>query len=133
VLIGFDPGRDKCGLVVMALDRKILYQAVVASSEAIAIIQDLTNKYAIALIIMGDQTTAKEWQSEFKAEFPEINIVTVDERFSSQEARQRYWQIYPAKGLVNLIPLGLRSPPRPVDDIVAMILIERYLSRLVSN
>jgi RNase H-fold protein (predicted Holliday junction resolvase) len=82
---------------------------------------------------MGDQTTAKEWQSKFKAEFPEINIVTVDERFSSQEARQRYWQIYPAKGWVSLIPLGLRSPPRPVDDIVAMILIERYLSRLVSS
>lgn len=133
MLIGFDPGRDKCGLVVMALDRKILYQAVVASSEAIAIVRDLTNKYAIALIIMGDQTTAKEWQSKFKAEFPEINIVTVDERFSSQEARQRYWQIHPAKGLVRLIPLGLRSPPRPVDDIVAMILIERYLSRLVSS
>ncbi len=133
MLIGFDPGRDKCGLVVMALDRKILYQAVVASSEAIAVIQDLTKKYAIALIIMGDQTTAKEWQSKFKTEFPEINIVTVDERFSSQEARQRYWQIYPAQGLVSLIPLGLRSPPRPVDDIVAMILIERYLSRLVSS
>ena len=133
MLIGFDPGRDKCGLVVMALDRKILYQAVIASNEAIATIKELTQKYAIALIIMGDQTTAKEWQSKFKTKFPEINIVSVDERFSSQEARQRYWQIYPAKGLIGLIPLGLRSPPRPVDDIVAMILIERYLSRLISS
>ncbi len=133
MLLGFDPGRDKCGLVVMALDRRILFQAVISSHEAIATVHNLLTKHAIALIIMGDQTTAKAWKSKFNDEFPEINIVTVDERFSSQEARQRYWQIYPPKGLVNLIPLGLRSPPRPVDDIVAIILIERYLSRLVSS
>lgn len=133
MLLGFDPGRDKCGVLVMALDRKVLYQAVISSAEAIATVTDLMKKHPIALIVMGDQTTAKEWKSKLKAEFPQINIVTVDERFSSQEAKQRYWEIYPAQGLVNLIPLGLRSPPRPVDDIVAMILIERYLSRLVSS
>jgi RNase H-fold protein (predicted Holliday junction resolvase) len=133
VLLGFDPGRDKCGIAVMALDRKILHQAVISSQEAIAAVTELSQKHAIALIVIGDQTTAKEWKSKLKEAFTEINIVTVDERFSSQEARERYWQIYPAQGLVSLIPLGLRSPPRPVDDIVAMILIERYLSRLISS
>jgi len=28
--------------------------------------------------------------------------------------------------------MGMRSPNRPIDDIVAAILIERYLSRLTS-
>ncbi|MGA1285815.1 MAG: resolvase, partial [Prochlorothrix sp.] len=27
----------------------------------------------------------------------------------------------------RLIPQGLRQPPRPIDDIVAILLIERYL------
>ncbi|HBB34174.1 MAG TPA: resolvase, partial [Cyanobacteria bacterium UBA9273] len=41
--------------------------------------------------------------------------------------RDRYWQMYPPKGLQRLIPKGMRQPPRPVDDIVAILLIERYL------
>ncbi|AFY74150.1 putative endonuclease involved in recombination [Synechococcus sp. PCC 7502] len=133
MLLGFDPGRDKCGVAVIGLDRKVLYQAVIPSCEAIATVASLMAKYTISLIIMGDQTTAQVWKSEFKNAFPDVNIVTVNERFSSQEAKVRYWQLYPPQGLMALVPLGLRSPPRPVDDIVAMILIERYLSRLVSS
>jgi hypothetical protein len=34
---------------------------------------------------------------------------------------------------MKLVPLGMRSPDRPIDDIVAIILIERYLSRLISS
>ena len=56
----------------------------------------------------------------------------VDERYSTLEARDRYWLMYPPKGLNLLIPKGLRTLPRPIDDIVAILLIERYLSRLTS-
>jgi RNase H-fold protein (predicted Holliday junction resolvase) len=132
MLLGFDPGRDKCGLAVMALDRTLLFQTVAKSHEAIAQIRDLLRAYPIAILVMGDQTTAKEWKAELQKNFAKLHIVSVDEKFSSQEARQRYWAMYPAQGLFGLIPLGLRSPPRPVDDIVAIILIERYLSRLIS-
>lgn len=128
MLVGFDPGKDKCGIVVMTLERKILYQAVVNSDAAISTVTNLVQKYAITLIIIGDQTTSKVWKSQLKITFSDINIVSIDERFSSQEARQRYWEIYPPQGLLSLVPLGLRSPPRPIDDIVAIILIERYLS-----
>ncbi|MDE5111236.1 MAG: resolvase, partial [Trichodesmium sp. St7_bin2_1] len=48
--------------------------------------------------------------------------------YSSLEARERYWQIYPPRGFVRLIPPGMRIPPKPIDDIVAIILIERYLN-----
>lgn len=48
---------------------------------------------------------------------------------STLEARDRYWTMYPNRGLQRLIPLGLRVPPRPVDDIVAILLIERYFAR----
>jgi len=132
VLLGFDPGRDKCGLAVMALDRHLLFQAVVPSAKAIAQITELLQTYPISLMVMGDQTTSKSWKSQLRANFPTLHIVSIDERFSSQEARQRYWRLYPAQGLGALIPLGLRTPPRAIDDIVAVILIERYLSRLIT-
>jgi RNase H-fold protein (predicted Holliday junction resolvase) len=132
VLLGFDPGRDKCGLAVMGLDRRLHFQAVVTSADAIAQIETLIQEYPVSFMVIGDQTTSKQWQAQISTQFPTLRIITVDERFSSEEARKRYWQNYPPKGLSRLIPLGMRQPPRAIDDIVAVILIERYLNRLVS-
>ncbi|PZU95690.1 MAG: resolvase [Pseudanabaena sp.] len=133
MLLGFDPGKQKCGVAVMGLDRKLIFQAVIPSSEAIAQVGYLLGIHPISLMVMGDQTASKQWKSSIRDAFPDLRIITVDERYSSEEARQRFWQIYPAKGLMRLVPKGMRSPDRPIDDIVAAILIERYLSRLISS
>ncbi|NUN65309.1 pre-16S rRNA-processing nuclease YqgF [Pseudanabaena biceps] len=133
MLLGFDPGKQKCGVAVMGLDRKLIFQAVIPSTEAIAKVANLRETYPISLMVIGDQTASKQWKSEIQQAFPDLRIITVDERYSSEEARQRFWQIYPARGLMRLVPKGMRSPNRPIDDIVAAILIERYLSRLISS
>ncbi len=130
VILGFDPGRDKCGLAAMALDRQVYYHQVVPAQDAIATIQKLRQKYPISLLVIGDQTTAKRWKQQLSSELPLLSIVMVDERYTSLEARDRYWQMYPPRGVFRLLPRGLRQPPRPVDDIVAILLIERYLERL---
>jgi len=131
VILGFDPGRDKCGLAVMGLDRQLYYHQIVTSEQVIATIQALQQQFPISLLIMGDQTTAKHWQQKLSQELPEApSVVMIDERYTSLEARDRYWQMYPPKGFSRLLPQGLRQPPRPVDDIVAILLIERYLNRL---
>ncbi len=133
-ILGFDPGRDKCGLAVMGLDRQLQYHQVVPANQAIATITTLRQQFPISLLVMGDQTTAKGWKQQINQELSEaVNIVLVDERYTSLEARDRYWQMYPPKGLYRLLPKGLRQPPRPVDDIVAILLIERYLNRLVES
>lgn len=128
MILGFDPGRDKCGLAVMGNNRQVIYHQVVPSSEAIATIQKLSEQFTIETIVMGDQTTAKSWKQKISGELsPAVPIVLVDERYSSLEARDRYWQMYPPQGMQRLIPQGMRQPPRPIDDIVAILLIERYL------
>lgn len=131
VILGFDPGKDKCGVAVMGLDRQLQYHEVVSSQEAIATIGDLYEKYPISLLVMGNQTTSKRWKQQIEEKLsPTVNIILVDERYSSLEARDRYWLMYPPKGLTKLLPKGMRTPPRPIDDIVAILLIERYLNRL---
>lgn len=131
VILGFDPGKDKCGVAVMGLDRQLQYHEVVSSREAIATIDDLYQKYPISLLVMGDQTTSKRWKQEIQEKLsPTVNIILVNERYSSLEARDRFWLMYPPKGLTKLLPKGMRTPPRPIDDIVAILLIERYLNRL---
>ncbi len=128
MILGFDPGRDKCGLAVMGKERQLLYHQVVSSQEAIATLRSLCQQFAIQTLVMGNQTTAKSWKQKLSSELPaSLPIVLVDERYSTLEARDRYRHMYPPKGLARLIPQGLRQPPRPVDDIVAILLIERYL------
>ena len=127
MILGFDPGRDKCGVAVMETNCQIHVHQVVESVKAIATIKQLCQQFPIELIVMGNQTTAKSWQQQIKSNLPSsIPIIMVDERNSSLEARDRYWQMYPPQGLTKLIPQGMRLPPRPVDDIVAIVLIERY-------
>lgn len=129
-ILGFDPGRDKCGIAVMGADRQLYYHEVIAAEVAIATISGLREKYSISILVMGDQTTAKTWKRQLEQNLPAaLPIMLVDERYSTLEARDRYWQMYPPRGLDRLVPKGMRSLPRPVDDIVAILLIERYLSR----
>jgi RNase H-fold protein (predicted Holliday junction resolvase) len=127
-ILGFDPGKDKCGVAVMGINLALLYHQVVLTAETIDRIRDLCQHYSVTQIVMGDQTTSKQWQQQLTTAFPTLPISLVDERYSSLEARDRYWQMYPPNFLTSLIPQGMRQPPRPIDDIVAIILIERYLS-----
>jgi RNase H-fold protein (predicted Holliday junction resolvase) len=127
-ILGFDPGKDKCGIAVIDGSRALLYHQVLLTAEVISQISDLSQQYNVSRVVMGDQTTAKQWQQKLTIAFPDLPISLVDERYSSLEARDRYWQMYPANFITKLIPQGMRQPPRPIDDLVAIILIERYLS-----
>ena len=149
MILGFDPGRDKCGLAVMEPPSRpdssfhIAYAEVVSADDAIATVADLVAQYPISLIVMGDQTLSKTWKHRVETFLAEqsskgssskqrskktasIPVRMVDERYSTLEARERYWVLHPAQGLVKFIPQSLRTIPRPIDDVVAIILIERY-------
>lgn len=127
MIIGFDPGRDKCGIAIVDDQNKIIFAEVVDSSLAIATINNQILKQSPKLLVMGNKTTSKQWKEKLEANLtPALPIMLIDEHNSTVEARKRYWDIYPAKGLTRLIPKDWRSPPRPIDDIVAIILIERY-------
>ena len=129
-ILGFDPGRDKCGVAVMSAEGTLFYHEVIPAGEAIATLARLCDRFAISIIAMGDRTTSKCWQQKLQAALPNsIEIVMVDEHHSTLEARDRYWQMYPPQGLSRLVPKGMRVPPRPIDDLVAILLIERYFQQ----
>jgi RNase H-fold protein (predicted Holliday junction resolvase) len=128
LILGFDPGRDKCGIAVVRQDFSVYEHEVVPAEEAIAKIQVWMQQYSIHVLVMGNQTTAKQWQQRLEQAL-EVPITLIDERYSTLEARDRYWAMYPPKGLARLLPQGMRDVPRPIDDIVAIILVERYLAQ----
>ena len=127
MILGFDPGRDKCGVAVMGEDSTIYYHAVLLAEQVITTITGLCQKFGVDRLVIGDQTTSKLWREKLTEILPKsVAIVTVNERNSTLEARDRYWQMYPPRGIFKLIPLKMQVPPRPIDDIVAILLIERY-------
>lgn len=132
-LIGFDPGSVKCGLAVVGLDKVLHYHQVVAVDDIPSTLQQLRESYPVSGIVMGDQTRSKQWKETLMSLPGAPRITLVDERYSSLEARDRYWEMYPPKGLAKMMPQSLRSIPRPIDDIVAILLVERYLKRLAGE
>jgi len=131
IFLGFDPGRDKCGLAIVTIDKEILWHEVIKSEDAIASIQQLWSKYQPNKLIIGNLTTSQEWKQKI---IDKLNLSSaiefVDEKNSTLEARGLYWQMYPPKGLGRLIPQSLKVPPRPIDDLVAILLVQRYIDKL---
>ena len=125
--VGFDPGKNKCGLAIVQGDGTPLRHEVIASEQAIETLLAWCLASDIEALILGDQTGSKQWRSRIQTVLPGLRIELIDERFSSQEARDRYWDVYPATGFDRLVPRGMRVPPRAIDDLVAIILVERFL------
>jgi RNase H-fold protein (predicted Holliday junction resolvase) len=145
--LGFDPGKDKCGLALVDSQNTIHWHQVIPTEQVTATLKTICKitdqtggqsldetgeTISIDCIILGDQTQSKYWKNVLQTTLPNLKIVTIDERYSSLEARSRYWEMYPPSLWQRLIPQGLRQPPRPVDDIVAIVLVERYLGKLES-
>lgn len=130
-IIAIDPGREKCGIAVVHRLNGVLYRAVVPSEQLLKEISRLTCTYVSSLIILGDGTAHRHIKTLLESSLADtsVAIILVDERHSTDEARQRYWQDNPPKGLLRLIPIGMQVPPVPVDDYVAVILAERYWSQ----
>ena len=76
-------------------------------------------------MILGNGTGSNTWRPLLSQ--LNLELTLVDERGSSLAARQRYWELDPPNPWMRLLPTGLRLPPRDVDDVVAQLLLERWL------
>ncbi|WP_287129250.1 resolvase [Candidatus Cyanaurora vandensis] len=125
--LGFDPGTVKCGLAAVRAGQ-VLVRAVVPMAEALPWVTQAVREFGMAGLVLGNQTGSRSWQVRLQTEFPELPIHLVDERYSSQEARLRYWDFYPARWQ-GWLPRSLRVVPTPYDDVVAVVLVERFLAQ----
>jgi RNase H-fold protein (predicted Holliday junction resolvase) len=127
IYLGFDPGKDKCGVAVVDCTGTASYHQVLLSDTLLQRLPQLCEQWQVSQVVMGDRTTAKQWQQNLTQALPTTPITLVDEHYSTLAARDLYWEMYPAQGFQRLIPQGMRLPPRPIDDLVAIILVRRYL------
>jgi RNase H-fold protein (predicted Holliday junction resolvase) len=127
-LAALDPGRDKCGLVLSDAPGRSVREALVLPPEAAwqRLVHWCGSADAPRLIVLGDGTGSDRWRRRLAPLRP---LALVDERGTTLAARRRYWELFPPRGWRRLLPAGLRQPPRDWDDVVAQLLLERWLGR----
>ncbi len=126
IIIAIDPGSKKCGYAVVNSNLSVLRREVTSIEGIIKTIEDSFNVYKIDEIILGNGTNYKNIEKRLKNHFPELKIILVEEEFSTLEARKKYFEAHPPRGIFKLIPLSLRVPPCYYDDFVAVLLAEKY-------
>ena len=126
IIIAIDPGTKKCGYAVADYNLSILQREVISTDKIVEIITDSLNIYKIDKIILGNGTNYKNIEESLKNHFSKLKIVLIEEKFSTLEARKKYFEAHPPRGIFKLVPLSLRVPPCCYDDFVAVLLAEKY-------
>lgn len=129
MILAIDPGKNKCGLAILDnQSKKVTAKEIVPTSQLSLRLTHYTIQEDIETIILGNGTHAKTIKTQLSKLNLTGKVVIVPEQFSTLEARKIYWQDHPPKGLMRLIPLSLRVPPRPIDDYAAIVIGQRFLT-----
>ena len=123
-----DPGRDKCGLAVVADTGEVLLQSVIATERLEEEAKAVVASYGPYCFVLGNGTTSKTAESRLRAAILPLPVEVVDEYRTTELAKKEYWKANPPTGWRRFLPTGMQAPPVPVDDFVAVLLARRYLS-----
>ena len=128
-IAALDPGRDKCGFAVVAMDGSVVTQKIIDTMTMTEAIKEATEGHGCCRLVMGNGTTSSAARERIAKAFPELEVEMVDEYNTTQLAKGEYWKANPPRGLKKLIPITMQVPPVPVDDYVAVILARRYIAK----
>ncbi len=125
-VLAIDPGSVKCGLAVVRRDGQALHHGIVDTGGLVAEAEALMARYAPCALLIGAGTGSKPLLSALQRAGLPVPVHVVDEAHTSEAARLRFVAANPAQGWQRLLPRSLRTPDRPYDDYVALILAERW-------
>ena len=124
-LISIDPGKCKCGLVLADLYQKRVDQAVVLNTKFLPqYVETLNNTENISKVIIGNGTTSR--QNIEKLKFLKKELIVVEEKNTTFRAKKRYFELFPMRGLKNLLPKEIFIINKNLDAVSALIILEDY-------
>lgn len=136
--LGVDPGRDKTGVALVEETGRILAVQVMRTrnfSDALLLFLydtlQVGNTWALRnklkAVVLGNGTSSEEHKQWITKALPGFPLYLVDEKYSTEEAKTLYWELFPPRGWRSLIPLGLQTPPEPLDGYAAVVQVRRFL------
>ena len=123
--ISIDPGKCKCGLVLVDIDKKRVDQAIVLNTEFLPeYVKTLKNIENISKVIIGNGTTSEE--NIEKLGFIKKDLVIFEEKNTTYRAKKRYFELFPISGLKFLLPKEFFIMNKNLDAVSALIIMEDY-------
>ncbi len=124
-VLAVDPGRDKCGLAIVDSEVGVITSGVVPTERVGDVARLWKKQYRPELIVCGKGTGSTFVREALEGMAIPIRLCV--ESHTTERARRRYFEEHPPRGLRRLIPIGLQTPPIPVDDYAAILIAEDYL------
>ena len=124
-LISIDPGKCKCGLVLVDLHKKKVDQAIVLNTDLLPnYVKNLNGSENISKVIIGNGTTSR--QNIEKLDFIRNDLIIVEEKNTTLRAKKRYFEIFPNRGLKSFLPKEIFIMNKNLDALSALIILEDY-------
>ena len=149
IILALDPGRNKIGFAFTDLDGELISSGIFPQIEHVlffhALLHDphslsrwtlegntssLPNNLTQSLefTAIGSGTYSQPFTDLAKNLLP-CQVLTVDERNTTLEARSLYWRLHKPGIFMRLLPEGLRVPNRVLDDLAAWAIAVRALKK----
>ncbi len=131
-VLAIDPGSSKCGLALVNRDENssisLVWHDIVPTERIAEVALEKYKDKSFSLIIVGNGTRSRNVIDSLREAMPSVGILVVDERDTTMQARERYWELNPRRGFRRIGPATLWVPPVPIDDYAALVLAERVLT-----
>ena len=103
IVIAIDPGISKCGLIIADLKEKKVYEALVIKSNLLLnYVKKIYQKGKKHQFLIGNGTSSENYIKDLN--HLSDNLIIVEEKNSTFRAKQRYFEIFPLKGIQCLFP-----------------------------
>ncbi len=149
IILGLDPGRDKIGFAFTELDGGLISSGIFPQIEHVPFFHALLHdSHALSRWTLEGNTDSLPKNPAGSLEFTAIGngthshtftdlaknflpceVLTVDERNTTLEARSLYWKLHKPGIFMRLLPEGLRVPHRMLDDLAAWAIAIRALKK----
>ena len=125
--ISIDPGKYKCGLIFADFKSKRVIEAIVIESRyLVQHIKTFIGQDQNIKVLIGNGTTSNYHVKLLS--FLENNLTIVEEKNTTYRSRQRYFEIFPIKGIKRFLPRDVFLQNINLDAISALVIMEDYLN-----
>ncbi len=124
-LISIDPGKCKCGLVLVDINTKKIEKAIVLNTEFLPnYVKKLHSFENISKVVIGNGTTCKENIKQLG--FIKRDLIIFEEKNTTFRAKKRFFELFPIRGLKFFLPKEFFLMNKNLDAISALIILEDY-------
>ncbi|HMA58653.1 MAG TPA: resolvase [Halanaerobiales bacterium] len=127
MLMGIDPGRNKCGIAIITEKGEEIKKEITETSNLSRKIEEVLSRFSISKCILGNGTYADKVYNILQLLMDEEKIIFIEEEDSTYIAERRYLKENPPLGLNFLNKIIKFKPKKPLDDYTAVVLVDKYL------